>query len=41
MGRSLVYLLTVAFVAILAFLTVRSSRSVFGGRGGLGRKEER
>ena len=41
MGRSFVYLLTVALMGIQAFLTVRSSPSVFGGRGGLGRKEER
>jgi len=40
MGRSLVYLLTPAFVAIPAFLTVRSRRSVFGGRGALMGKEE-
>ncbi len=41
MGRSLVYLLTVALMGTQAFPTVRSSRSVFGGRGGLGRKDER
>jgi hypothetical protein len=41
MGRGLVYLLTLAFVGILALLTVRSRPSIFGGRGALGPKEER
>ena len=58
MGRGFVYILTLAFVAILAFLTVRVAISdgvtivvvvagvlvalaLFGGRGGLGGKEER
>ncbi len=41
MGRSFVYLLTVALMGIQAFLTLRSSLSGFGSRSGLGRKEER